>query len=442
MGIAEHIAKTFVTKGFLVFVGLISGIITARWLGPDDRGVLAIITSISATIWVLVNLGTNQASIYYINKGRYKLNQVAANCSLLPMGLGILVISGVWFSRDKLILENLSFLNSYYLALALIPMPFLVLQDSFIGVLRASDKFDVINLRQLIKSVLGLTSVVGVLIVFGGGLDVLIAFLIAIEILLAIWMIREVLKLCVITIKDLNSKIVADLFKFGGKSYIQNVIGYLHNRVDLYMIGALLSSRQVAFYDIAVIISELLLFLPQSVAFVIMPKLVRESEKSEQNSNSELIRVTFLVTIILASGIALTGYWLIALVYGADYLPAYQILLFLIPGLILSSFNGITIPYFTSKNRQQVPIICGAVSLILNVVLNLMLIPKYGVIGAAMVTTFTYSLFSLVIVALYCHEKQIRYREILVPQKTDILQLSNFVIKSTAKIYAGKRRAR
>jgi O-antigen/teichoic acid export membrane protein len=440
MGVAEHIAKTFFTKGFLVFVGLISGIITARWLGPDDRGVLAIITSISATIWVLVNLGTSQASIYYINKGRYKLGEVAVNCSVSPMVLGILVIFGVWYTKDSLILNHLPFLSEYYLAVALIPVPFLILQDSFIGVLRAADRFDVINFRQIIKSLLSLSSVFGVLVVFQGGLGVLVILIIAIEFILAIWMLNEVRKICTIAISKLNSKIINDLLVFGGKSYIQNVIFYLNSRVDLYMIGALVSSRQVAFYDIAILISELLLFLPNSVGFVIMPKLVRESNETRKDSNSGLLRIIFIITIFMATGLAIFGYWLIFLVYGMEYVPAYKILMYLIPGVVFSSLNGVTIPYFTSRNRQQVPINFGLLSLVLNVSLNLMFIPKYGAIGAAIVTSLTYSLFSLIVLVLYCRENKVLYRELFVPQKNDFVQLFNFGKNSMAKIIPIKKK--
>ncbi len=435
----EHIAKNFSTKIILVFLGLLSGIITARWLGPDDRGVMAIITSIPATIWVLVNLGTNQASIYYINKGIHKLSSIVSNCFLIPTFLGIITISILWLTKDILILSYIPFINSYYLLIALLPLPLLILQDSFIGILRSADKFDIINMRMIIRAILGLTAVVGVLVIFNGSLAILIMVLVTIDSLLSIWMIKKVLLLSSVKIKNIDFLVIKDLLVFGSKSYIQNVIGYLHNRIDMYMIGAMLSSRQVAFYDISVIIGGLLLFLPQSIAFVILPKLVRETQVDNQESNIKLLKITFLITLVLAFLIACTGYWLIMYVYGVDYIPAYEILLFLLPGLIISSFNGVTIPFFTSRNAQKITIICSLVSLSANITLNLFFIPLYGAIGAAMVTTFTYSTFSLVMLIIYCKMNSIHFKDVLMPSREDIFQLRNVIIKYSMLIYSNTR---
>lgn len=411
-----------------------SGMITARWLGPDDRGVLAIISSIPATIWILVNLGTNQASIYYLNRKIYSLKSIVANCFIIPMVLGFIIILFIWFFQDVFVLRYLPLLNSYYLAVGLVGVPFLILQDSFVGVLRSLEKFNLINFRQALRTIGGLCIVISCLVFFRGKLGILILILLALDILVSIWMIIEVLRISLVYFKSVSCRVIEDLFKFGAKSYLQNFIGYMHNRVDMYMIAYFLRPSQVAFYDIAVIIGELLLFLPHSITLVILPKLVRDANKKNDESHITVLRISFLLTVFLSVCLLCVGYWLILFVYGSDYLPAFTLLVLLIPGLIFSSLNGITIPFFTSRNKQSVTIMCSLFSLALNICLNIVFIPKYGAVGAAGVTTVTYSMFSLTLLIMYKKLCPFSYTELFFPTKQDIAEIYNFLITGLIKI--------
>ena len=64
-------------------MGVISGVILARWLGPYDRGILALVLLVPSTVLTLVKLGVSQATVYYINRKEASVDQVASNSVVL-----------------------------------------------------------------------------------------------------------------------------------------------------------------------------------------------------------------------------------------------------------------------------------------------------------------------------------------------------------------------
>lgn len=420
MGFFRNVSGTIGAKLAIIIFGFLSGMITARWLGPNGRGLLALVTSIPPTIWMLSSFGINQASVYYINKKAYPLKKIIGICFIIPLVLGTIIALSIWFSRHGLILKAFPYLNDFFLLVALIPLPFLLVQNSFVGVLRAVDKFAIINIRQIVRAGLGLLAGSVVLILLDRGISNLLVCFLALDIVIALWMVLEVHRICKIR-PYFEKKIAKDMISFGLKSYVQNMIGFLHNRLDMYMIAYFLVPAQIAYYDIAVVLGELLLFLPQSITFVILPDLVRGTEEEKAKSVAKVARVSLFIALVMALGLVTLGYYLIIFVYGNDFAESYIVLCLLLPGLVISSMNGVTVPYYTSMARQKITIICSILSLLLNAGLNLYAIPTYGAYGAAATTSITYSAFSFMLLTVFVREQDVHYSEILVIRKEDFM---------------------
>ena len=84
-------------------MGVISGVILARWLGPYDRGILALVLLVPSTVLTLVKLGVSQATVYYINRKEASVDQVASNSVVLAFVLGTLSWGLVWVLRGNLL---------------------------------------------------------------------------------------------------------------------------------------------------------------------------------------------------------------------------------------------------------------------------------------------------------------------------------------------------
>lgn len=431
MSFLKNICGTLGTKAIFIFCGVISGMITARWLGPHDRGILAVATSLPATIWMLSSFGINQANVYYIAKKQLPLPQIVSNSFIVPLCSGSVICLLLWVTKNSIILKYVPTINSHYLALILALVPLMMIQNSYLGVLRGVEKFSLINTRQTARTIGGVIVTACILIGFHGTIISLVSSIIVIEFIFMAWILFEVNKISKIDF-SFHKETATHIFRFGVKSYFQNIIGYLHNRIDIYMIAFFLKASDVAFYDIAVITGELLLFLPQSITFVILPKLVQLEKENKSTTSLQIGRITFLITVALGFILAISGNFLIRSIYGIDYADAYPALLCLLPGLVISCLNSVTISYFTSMHHQKIPIVLSLLCLAANIVTNYYLIPLYGIMGAAISSSITYSLYSVSLILAFKYENHTRLRDAFILKKDDILLIKKMLFNLRA----------
>ena len=110
----KNITGTLGAKMVFIFCGFLSGMITARWLGPHDRGTLAVITALPATIWMLSSFGINQANVYYIGKRRFDLSNIISNAFIVPLVVGCFICLSLWATKELFILKYIPAINSFY----------------------------------------------------------------------------------------------------------------------------------------------------------------------------------------------------------------------------------------------------------------------------------------------------------------------------------------
>ena len=137
----------------------------------------------------------------------------------------------------------------------------------------------------------------------------------------------------------------------------------------------------------------MILFLPTILTQTITPILIKIREQGTQEdyvkNKKRFVSIITWISILLSFFVSLTAYWLIFLTYGKAYLaavPVLQIMAWKTVGMALSSSGGQII---IMEGKQKWAVIRNLVGCIACVVLNLLFIPKYGIIGAAWVTIVT-----------------------------------------------------
>jgi O-antigen/teichoic acid export membrane protein len=199
--------------------------------------------------------------------------------------------------------------------------------------------------------------------------------------------------------------------------------GFLHLRVDIFILAALLSTTEVGHYSIAVGLVSLVFFIPDTVGFVLFPKLAGFEGKDADEFAIRACRNTLFVTALPILGIALFGKLAIRILYGTEFLPACQALYWLLPGTMAMCVYMILSRYFTSKNKQEITIVAGLTGLATNVGLNFILIPRLGIAGAAVSTTLSYSATTFLMLFFFMRESRCGLMECVMIKRTDIAQL-------------------
>jgi O-antigen/teichoic acid export membrane protein len=121
-------------------------------------------------------------------------------------------------------------------------------------------------------------------------------------------------------------------------------------------------------------------------------------------------------------------------IYGAEYNNSVNSMLLILPGIIVMSLYKVLTRNFSSRNKQQVSIMAAGIALVVNIGLNLLWIPQFGIEGAALASTVSYILASTLLVIKVRMESDLTIREMLFVNRTDLKNYSG-IISKLRKIY-------
>lgn len=426
----------FGTRFIWTAMGLASGIALARFLGPENRGILAVVVQlIPSTILTLVKLGVSQSTVYFVNRKEASVDQVASNSVVLAFLLGGIAAALVWLFRGELSTTVLKDVPDWALAIALLRVPMLLLDNYLYGVLQATGQFGIYNTRLLVSEVLKLVLVGLFVMYFKLGLPAAIWIFTGISIFNMAWLMVTMSQ----TIRfsaAFDRPLLVKMLAFGVRSYVQVVVAYLLLRIDAYMVQAILGPEQTAFYSLGVHLTETVLEVPQAIGLVLYPRLAALGEEDIYRLTAQTCRRTLLMTLPAAVGLALLGPWIIKILYSEAFAPAGAPLPWLGVGIVAMSIFVIITRSFTARSKQVVNTVSGIVALIVNVVLNIFLIPKYGIVGAAFATAVGYTSACVILIGFFCAESRLGWLDVLIPRGEDFRYIADLAQRSLVRVRA------
>jgi O-antigen/teichoic acid export membrane protein len=166
--------------------------------------------------------------------------------------------------------------------------------------------------------------------------------------------------------------------------------------------------------------AELMMNFPQTLGMVMFPRLAGSDLARGHAMTAVACRQTLAMTLACAVVLILLGKFLLVLWYGAAYAPAAAPLAYVAGGIISMSLYVLLSRNFTSRNRQFVNIFAAYVALIGNLTLNVVLIPRQGIIGAALATLVSYTIATSILLVLFLRESKLPWHEVLVLKPGDI----------------------
>lgn len=417
--LSRDIAGIFGTRAVWALMGNIGGMIIARWLGPHDRGLFAVVLLLPSTTVTLIKLGVSQANVYHINRQQASVDRVASNSVLLALGSGLLAAAAVWGLRDNVLASVLSDVPPWAVALALLVVPLQLLDNYLYGVLQATGEFGVYNSRLLFSETIRLACVAVFVMGCNGGLAAAALIYVGVGVVNVSFLLLAMARTVRFSL-TLDWPLLAEQLRFGVKSYAQTVVMHLLLRLDVWMVKYYLGAAEMAFYSLALHATELVLEIPQAIGLVLYPRLASLPAEEVHALTAQACRRMLAVTAPAALAMGMLGPLAVRLVYGRAYEPAGAPLPWAAVGVMAMSLFVILTRNFTSRNRQQVNSLVAVLALVTNVALNLTLIPRWGIRGAAMATAVSYSAAAAVLLALFVRTARLSVFDVLVAKAEDV----------------------
>lgn len=418
--LAHDALETAATEVVVLVIGLVTGVITARLLGPHDRGLLSLLGVFPTTLAVFVKLGVGPANVYFLRREGAAPGPVLANSAALALVVGVACVALVLAFREPLLRTILRGATSGELAILMPLVPAAVLQSYLFGILQGQGQFRLFNRRSLWQALATCLGMATALWALGFGLRAALLVTVGVQLATTAWVLWTVLRATPRGTVRPDGTLLGRTLRFGLKSHVQLLVAHLHARLDLYMLAFYLAPAEVAFYAIATRLAELIFMFPNSLGVAVYPRLAARDPADAHALTARACRIVFGTVVPVAVVLAVGGQWVIPLWYGPAYTPAVAPLRLLVPATCFMSLYFLLSRNFTSRNRQEVNLLAAGVALGGNVALNVVLIPRLGISGAAAASLLSYGLAASILAIAFLRTSGLGLREVLVPRPAEL----------------------
>ncbi|MFA5392089.1 MAG: oligosaccharide flippase family protein [Candidatus Paceibacterota bacterium] len=415
--VLNNVSFTFGASIISLLINTSIGIIIARTLGPFGKGLLAIIVMVGTIVLTLGSLGIGSFNNYAISNKSVEKKDIIGNSFWLG-----LIISIIYFAIVLILALNfpIFFRNipRSYLLLYLISLPFIFWSNFFSSILTGEQKFRKLNIFTIITQTINLIGVILLLLVFRLDVFYVLIWYVLVNI------IGALMPMGFIFLTDgfhFNFKL--QIFKralnYGFKICLAGIFYLLILRIDLYMVNFFKGTVEAGFYSLASTFGDVFLILPFSIVTVIFPKINAE-DKSKKESIAKYSRISLFLVFLMAIGALLFIRPVIGLLFGKEFLASVRPIILLLPGLIAWSLITVLGQYFFSIGYPFKLTICWFLVAMLNIILNFIYIPQYGMAAAALSSSVTYLLALCFHYYYFNKETGMSFYDIFIPRKAEI----------------------
>lgn len=221
-------------------------------------------------------------------------------------------------------------------------------------------------------------------------------------------------------------------------NYISNTVQFLSYRMDFWFVNYYSGSRELGIYSLAVNLAQLFWMLPNAVGAVLFPNIASMDHKKALEYSQMLCRIILTSTILLAATGGVVLAYLIPFLYGTEFSAAAKLFFILLLGIVPFSIKIIVASYYAGVNKTKLDMMGSIIGFIFCLVTNILLIPKYGSMGAAVATVISYSSNTVFMIVSFKMITNSRLSSFLVIKKSDIqLLIKHLTIKTASVKYEG-----
>jgi len=388
MGLASKSLSIFVRDSFLFVSNAVVSIILARSLGPFYLGIWFTLNLLPSYAELFGRIKIDAAAVFFLSKGKYLLEQALPAINLIALFFSFLFI-GIYFSFFselnhfffKSPPDNIGLLVG--LILVQIPLNFLYMNYLYIHIYLEDKR--VVNQMAVLRSILSFGIILAIFFIKRMQLDILSVIIAMLAGVLSalVWGIYKSPKHNFVQF-NLNMLMVKDLLKYGAQLYVGGIFAYLNIYLVQFFVLRFLTPIQMGYYTVAQQNSLLFQKFTDAISVFFFPLI------SKSNQNTEIVDITlkaFRTTLLLLIPCLLLAFLFlkpaIMFTYGKSYIQSVIPILIILPGIILSTSTSPISIAFQASGKPHLTYLALLVPVLTQLLLLFILVPKYGINGAA-----------------------------------------------------------
>jgi len=406
-------------------IGIPISILIARFLGPEGKGVLALLFLVIGQVGLLTSCGFDVALMHHAGRIRKNIESLPYLCMFIGLccGMaGIAIVIAILFLFFRNLCCNIPIL---WLALFILTIPLNLTVSLWRSLIKISGRIIEDGLLTLLSTSLNLILTAASLISGFGIVGIVIT-----QGLLALMVFVFFLyKMSSWGFKFNKAESIKEhfrtLFKFGIQSHLGSLLQNINYRIDLYFVAFYQGTTAVGLYSTAVNLAEWLWFLPGVIGTVLMQRIATSTDSHANKIMGPINRLTSLILFIGSGLLLFGGKWVILLLYGPSFSKAIDPLIWLLPGIWALGLWKNCVNDLTMRGYPLSKSVTSGIAAVITVVLNILLIPKFGIIGAAAASSVAYLSAFLCILPQYLTITSFRPSEIIATRVEDVRILLN-----------------
>lgn len=210
--------------------------------------------------------------------------------------------------------------------------------------------------------------------------------------------------------------VLRPLLGLGLRGHAGNIVQTFNYRLDALLVQGFLGQAAVGLYQTGVVLAEMIWYLPNAISAALLPQV---AATNDSQSTPRVTRHTLLLTTCGALALLLVAWPALALLR-PRYLPAVPPMAILLVGVVALSVHKVLASDLSGRGMPQYPSLTSALALAATLTGDLLLIPRFGIVGAALASTLAYTLQTIVLLRIYTRLEHVRWRDVLLLDRDDL----------------------
>lgn len=375
------------TNFSVMILTMIHSIITARMLGVEGRGELAVIIFWPVFLSGLVGLGLPTSLIYNVKQNTNKVSAFVKVIFIYLIPISLITGIVAWFCLP-IWLEDYS-LTAIRLAqmYTLFSIPLTLSANILSSLAKSLDKFHISNGLLLAVPLINAISLIA--LGLSGYLNLITATISYLTpTILTVIVGGIVLKNQISKSRSNNSPINAEstkrLFRYGVKVYGMDLMSTLYTQADKLIIVSLLTPRDLGLYSVVFALSRVFNTVQLAITDVLFPKVAGLEREEILSIVGKSFRISMVFMVMILIPCLFIGRFLLGMLFGQEFLEASTTFYILSLECIIGGGSWILASSFNAIGRPELVLIRQSIAIAINVVLFFIFTPLFGLEGLAL----------------------------------------------------------
>ena len=413
-----------VSAVIISYVGLVgsfvASVVASRVLGVEGKGLFSLFVATVTGLSLLATLGVHQGQLFQVSRHPQWMIHFLPNAILFSLlggsGIALLYFVGGWAIGFK----NVLALGTFGVVAGIVVVPVGVLLIFQRQYFLALHRYELAKAQGTVAVSLPLVAYLGLFLAGHTSLDAFLGAFVGSQVLCFLGFQLPARRVGPVQ-QRFSIPLARQSLDFGLRQLASIVASYLMGRLDFFIVAQYLGARGLGIYSVAVGLAEITVRLSNEIGTMLFPAFSGRTLKPGQPVAT--LRLVTLMAALAGAMLALVSVPLVRVVYGPAFAAVVPTLLWLVPGTIAWSTTHVTWTYVSANGRPAIGILVYATATAVDVLLNVVLLPRMGVVGASISAATSYVVAAGLFLFFFRQSEPCSLRDALIVKVADLRDL-------------------